>query len=551
MSSQPPYYGQQPPQGGYGGAPPPGSAPPPGYAPQGSPNPGAPYQYPPPGQAPGQAPGQQPYYGYRAPPPGAQPAGQYQSGPQGQPGQYQNAPYGQQPPQNAQYGQQPPQNAQYGQQPPQNAQYGQQPPQNAPYGQPPPQNAPYGQQPPPNAPYGQQPPPNASYGQQPPPGQYGAQPPYGQPPAAYGQPPPPQGYPAQAQAQGQQWQQPPPQGAPGYGVANVTIVPTPASQGYDKSQKQWAPPVNTSSDVEELRRAMKGMGCDEKALIRVFTKPQYANPWAMLRLVEDYNSRFMRNLEEDIKSETRSGLETALLAVMRGPLANDAYQLDKALSRMGTDEETLMDVVLGRSNADMRAIVAEYKRTTTRHLLDDIKDDVDATLFRLCSMVVGATRAEDTAPVLAHEIDSKITEVQRATEGMIGANAVSVAQVFASSNAAQLAAMAEAYQRKYHRSLEEVIEKEFRGDMEDALLRMLTAGQNKAVSDACLLREALTKRKDELFINRVVTLWWDMPRLEAAKAAYKKRFGVALAKEVKDLLKGDLEDVMLALLREK
>ncbi|KAK4099148.1 Annexin [Parathielavia hyrcaniae] len=270
----------------------------------------------------------------------------------------------------------------------------------------------------------------------------------------------------------------------------------------------------------------------------------------MLQLVHDYNTRFICSLEEDIKSETRSGLETALLALLRGPLGHDAHTLDKALNRMGTDEDALMDVLLCRSNADIRAIAAEYKRVTRRDLVVDIKDDVDDALFRLCSMILAATRAEGAAPVLAHEVDAKVTELQRATEGMIGTNAVSVAQIFTSSNAAQIAAMAEAYQRKYHRSLQEVIEKEFRGDMEDALLRMLTAAQNRAAWDAFRLREGLTKRKDKLLINRVVSLYWDQPRLQAAKEAYKK-FHVTLAKEVKDLFKGDLEDVILALIREK
>jgi annexin A7/11 len=271
----------------------------------------------------------------------------------------------------------------------------------------------------------------------------------------------------------------------------------------------------------------------------------------MLQLVQDYNTRFLRNLEEDIKSETRGDLETALLALMRGPLGHDAHVLNKALNRLGTDEDALMDVLLNRSNADLIAIIAEYKRVTQRDLLVDIKDDVDENLFRLCSMLLSAKRAEDAAPVLAHEIDAKVTELQRATEGMIGANAVAVAQIFASSNAAQINAMAEAYQRKYHRSLAEVIEKEFRGDMEDALLRMLTSAQNRADYDAFRLREALTKRKDKLLINRVVSLYWDLPRLEAAKQAYRKKFNVTFAKEVKVLLKGDLEDVILAMIREK
>ncbi|AEO59738.1 hypothetical protein MYCTH_103611 [Thermothelomyces thermophilus ATCC 42464] len=341
------------------------------------------------------------------------------------------------------------------------------------------------QQYPPSAPYGQQPPQSAPYGQPPPPplsGQYNAQPPYGQPPAGYGPPPPPpQGYP------GQQWQQQfSPQGAPGYSVPPVPL--TPASPGYDPAQKAWCGTTTRT---------------------------------------------FIRNLADDIKSETRGELETALLALIRGPLAQDVYLLDKSLNRVGTDEDTLMDVLLGRSNADLRAITAEYRRTTGRDLLADIKSDVDEALFRLCGMVLAGARAEEAAPVLAHEIDAKVTELQRATEGTtIGANAVAVAQ------------------RKYRRALDDVVEKEFRGDMEDALLRMLAEADDPAAADALRLRKALTGRKDKLFINRVVSLYWNFPRLASAKDAYRKRYGTTLARNVKDLLKEDFEAVVLALLRD-
>ena len=311
--------------------------------------------------------------------------------------------------------------------------------------------------------------------------------------------------------------------------------------------------MDTSSDVEAVRKAMKGMGCDEKALIRVFTSPKYANPWAMAQLVHDYNSRFIRDLAKDIESETRGDLETVLLALIRGPLENDARTLHKALDRAGTDEDALMDVLLCRSNADVRAIAAEYKRIKNRDLLTEIREDVNDDLFRLYSMVLAAHKAEDAAPVIATEIDHKVTELQRATEGTIGANAVATAQIFTSSNAAQIHAMSEAYQRKYHRSMEDVIEKEFRGDMEDALLRMYGHAMDRAKMDAQRLRDPLYKtvRKDRLFINRVVSLYWDQNRFEAAKAAYKKRYGVSFAKDVKDILSGDYEDAILALAREK
>lgn len=294
---------------------------------------------------------------------------------------------------------------------------------------------------------------------------------------------------------------------------------------------------------------MKGMGCDERALIRVLTSPKYRNPWAMAQLSRDYQTRFMRDLADDIKSETRGDFETGLLALVRGPLENDARILEKALDGAGTDEDALNDVLLCRSNADIRAIITEYRRVRGEPLINDVQSDVDSTLLRMYKMVLSATRAEDSAPVTDAETDYKVSEVHRATEGVIGANAISVAQIFASCNGPQMHALSVAYDRKYRRSLEDVIEKEFSGDMEDALLRMLLQGINRARTDAARLRTPLAKtvRKDRLFINRLVTLYWDWNRLQEAKVAYKELYGVTLHYDVKYYLKGDYEDLMVAL----
>merc|ERR1712000_253870 len=178
-----------------------------------------------------------------------------------------------------------------------------------------PQQPPYGQPgaPPPQGGYypGYQPPPPGQTGQPHNPGQYQpGQQQYGQPPqgqyAPPGQPPqgyqggPPQSYPGQPSPQpyaqqpygappgqvpyGQYYDpnQPPPQqygGAPPPHHAWQQPAPAIASPGYDISQKASVPFVDTTPDVEALRKAMKGMGCDERALIKVFTSPKYSSPW--------------------------------------------------------------------------------------------------------------------------------------------------------------------------------------------------------------------------------------------------------------------------------
>lgn len=135
-------------------------------------------------------------------------------------------------------------------------------------------------------------------------------------------------------------------------------------------------------------------------------------------------------------------------------------------------------------------------------------------------MAVAATRAEDAAPAVPIDIDQEVTELQQSRRN----------------------------RHRYHRSLQDVVE-EYRGDMEDVLLRIMANSVDRAGADVERLREPLMKtvRKDRFLINRVVRLYWDRSRLDAAKAAHKKRHGTSCAKDVEGQLSRDYEDLMLAL----
>lgn len=308
--------------------------------------------------------------------------------------------------------------------------------------------------------------------------------------------------------------------------------------------------VDTTTDTVALKKAMKGMGCDERALIRVLTQSKYANPWFVEQLVHDYYTSFEDDLLKHVEKETHGDLEKGLMAILRGPLKHDVVTLHEAMDGTGTDEEAVNDVLLCRSNADINAIKALYKKKHLRDLKSRLDDEVQSDMRRLYGMVLSATKAEEAAPVIPADIDKKVVELHQATEGIIGANAISVAQVMTSSNAAQIRAISQAYKTKYHRSLEDVIEKEFRGDMEDALLQILLSAENRAKFDAERLRAPILKkiRKDERFVYRLVGLYWDSPRLQEAKQAHKQHFGRPLSKVVKEELSGDYEDLMMALI---
>src|SRR5271155_4840733 len=178
--------------------------------------------------------------------------------------------------------------------------------------------------------------------------------------------------------------------------------PYPPQQGFDgRPSPGYDPravaPGDATRDADALRGAMKGLGTNEAILIAVLSKP---DPLHMALIRNTYSQRFNRSLENDITKETSSWFREGLLAILRGPLMQDVHNVHKAIKGLGTKESFLNDVLLGRSNADMRAIKQAYQQTYQHTLEADVKGDLSMKTERLFGMVMTATRAEEWAPVI-------------------------------------------------------------------------------------------------------------------------------------------------------
>ncbi|KAI1454374.1 Annexin [Annulohypoxylon moriforme] len=429
------------------------------------------------------------------------------------------------------------------------------------YGQPPPpqQYPPQGQYPPPQgypgqaSPYppgGQYPPPPPQ--QQSPypgqgggyPGQAGGYPPnqfygappqqgYGPPPGQYGGAPPPQPPPPQ---QGYQSYPPPGPGGP----------PTPPSVGYGPPQIiNW----DANPDARALRSAMKGFGTDEKALIRTLATK---DPLQIEAIKSAYFRSFSRTLEKDIVSETRGWFETGLVALVRGPLLHDVHLLNSAMDGPGTKEKVLNDVLLSRSNADMHAIKSMYHHTFRRSLENDVKGDLSMKTERHFLIVLGANRAEDSAPVIPQAIDQDVMELYRATEGKVGTDEMMVCSILSTRNDNQIRAINHAYEQKFRRRLEDVLKKEFSGHMQQALLYQLRNAVDKYMHAASLLEDAMAGlgTKDHLLVSRVVRYHWDKQTMANVNGAFQQRYRRSLASRIKGETSSDYQRLMLACIGE-
>ena len=221
--------------------------------------------------------------------------------------------------------------------------------------------------------------------------------------------------------------------------------------GYGGPQHiQW----DGSGDAQALRSAMKGFGTNEKALIQVLSNK---DPLQIDVIRDTFRRNLKRNLIADLESETSGYFEKGLVQLARGPLMSDVHNLFDSMSGPGTKELVLNDVLLSRSNADIRAIKDAYQRTYHRSLEDTVKGDLSFKTERHFLMVLAANRAEDSAPVVQQQVDNDVMELYRATEGKMGTDEVLVCSILSSRNDNQIRAIAHAYKHKFNRDLEAVI----------------------------------------------------------------------------------------------
>jgi len=277
---------------------------------------------------------------------------------------------------------------------------------------------------------------------------------------------------------------------------------------------------------------MKGFGTNEATLIQILSKP---DPLQIALLRNTYNQRLHRDLEKDIKSETSKHFRDGLVAIVRGPLMDDVHNVHEAIKGLGTKESVLNDVLLGRSNADMRAIKQAYEQTYRHTLEADVKGDLSLKTERLFDMVMSATRNEDSAPIIPAELDHDCSELHRAMDARVGTDQVTVCSILSKRSDGQIRALSHHWQQKYHNSLEKVIESEFSGHMRDALLLMVRRACDRAMSDAVQLEDAMAGpgTKDVLLVQRVVRVHWDRSHLDQVKRAYAHRFKRDLIQRVK------------------
>uniref|UniRef100_A0A4W4EX55 Annexin n=1 Tax=Electrophorus electricus TaxID=8005 RepID=A0A4W4EX55_ELEEL len=117
-------------------------------------------------------------------------------------------------------------------------------------------------------------------------------------------------------------------------------------------------PFDPVMDARQIYAALEKKSTDVMTLVRIITNRTNAQRQS---IATAYNNLTQKDLGAALKKALSGPLEELLLALMMTPAGFDASRLRQAMEGLGTDEEALLEVLCTRSPDQLRDITVAYK----------------------------------------------------------------------------------------------------------------------------------------------------------------------------------------------
>lgn len=150
-------------------------------------------------------------------------------------------------------------------------------------------------------------------------------------------------------------------------------------------------PPNTQPDIEECKNCAKRLyeagekrlGTNEEVFTQIFTEK---SPSEFICIAQLYYKLTKHTLIQAVENEFSFDSKKCLIAIIYAILSPSEYfakLIYKAIKGLGTDNTTLIRVLISRHEVDMPQIKQYYKQNYKKDMIDDIKGDTSGNYRKI------------------------------------------------------------------------------------------------------------------------------------------------------------------------
>eukprot|EP01113_Clastostelium_recurvatum_P019614 TRINITY_DN2313_c0_g1_i4.p1 TRINITY_DN2313_c0_g1~~TRINITY_DN2313_c0_g1_i4.p1 ORF type:complete len:315 (-),score=59.36 TRINITY_DN2313_c0_g1_i4:70-1014(-) len=305
----------------------------------------------------------------------------------------------------------------------------------------------------------------------------------------------------------------------------------------------WAVRSDPRRDAEDVHKAMKGAGTNEKALINIICR---RNPAEIQALRASYADQFKEILDKAVESETSGRFREVLLGVLRGPNNFYAEALHRAIAGAGTDEHTIFEILVGTNRQQLDAIKFEYEQAYKKTLRADLEGDLSGDVRKLAVALVDGREPE--GPVNREAAQADAERLYKAGEGRLGTDEAAIIEVFSRRSYSHLHETFRVYESLHkHHTMQQAVDSEFSGLLQSVLSKMVTYVNSPGEYHADRINSAVkgAGTNDTKLIRVLVGQYQN---LGVIKDAYLAKYKKPLLDAVRDDVSGDYQEALLALI---
>ncbi|XP_005987798.1 annexin A2 [Latimeria chalumnae] len=300
---------------------------------------------------------------------------------------------------------------------------------------------------------------------------------------------------------------------------------------------------DAEKDAITIDAALRTKGVDEQTIINVLTNRTNAQ---RRDIAFAYEKKYKKELTSALKGGLSGNLENLILGLMKTPAQFSASELKASMKGVGTDEDSLIEILCSRTNQELREAAKVYKETFKAELEKDIISDTSNDFCKLMVALAKGKRSESTT--LDYElIDQDAKELHDHGPKKKG---VDVAKWISITTERSIPHLQKAFERyKYYNpyDIHETIKREMKGDLENGFSNLVRCIQNKELYFADKLFEALKgKGSKEKSLPRIMISRSEIDMLKI-RSEFKKKYGKSLHSFIVSETKGDYQKALLSL----